>query len=197
MSDIIPEVSIQTPECPRPQLWHCYDGMATEVEVLDFIKALVVLTKPTIILETGTYLGYGTIRLAIGCKENGFGHVYTAEVDPNFYKMALQRFEQSDFNQYITAGEITGVGMIHEIKDTIDFAFLDSNLDTRLPEMEALFPKLSPTGTVVVHDTGTQHDGYIGGGPRTKMRNFAAAHGMQLINFSTPRGVCVMRKFFR
>src|ERR1700676_3065066 len=53
-----PEVCVATSVCPRPDRWHCYDEQATEVEVLDFLYALVVMLKPDVVLETGCYYGY-------------------------------------------------------------------------------------------------------------------------------------------
>ena len=46
-----------TPECPYPERWHMYDSMSAEVEVLDFLKALVITIKPELVVETGTFSG--------------------------------------------------------------------------------------------------------------------------------------------
>jgi len=187
------EVSYPTGECPEPQLWHCYDGMATEVEVLKFLKALVEVSKPKVIVETGTYLGYGTCYLAQGVKENGFGHVYTAEVNIDFAEAAKRRLIDADLYGYVVQIVENGQNMISGMHGPIDFAFLDSDLYTRLPELEVLYPKLSQSALVVVHDTGRQHDG-PGTGPRSQMAWFAKQHQMQILNLDTPRGVVIMRR---
>ncbi len=63
------EYTPPTPECPNPKLWNMVDSQTTELEVLDFLKSLVTTLKPKLILETGTFLGYGAIKLGEGVKE--------------------------------------------------------------------------------------------------------------------------------
>ena len=75
------ECTPRTPECPNPRQWHMADSQSTELEVLDFLKALVTTVKPRLIVETGTFLGYGAIAMAQGLKSNGFGRVITIEQD--------------------------------------------------------------------------------------------------------------------
>src|ERR1700741_2792930 len=70
-----------TPECPHPERWHMYDSMTAEVEVLDFLKAIVTTIKPELVVETGTFSGLSTLRIAEGLKANGFGRVITCEYD--------------------------------------------------------------------------------------------------------------------
>src|SRR5258708_28804264 len=46
-----PEYHKPTPECPHPERWHMYDSMTAEVEVLDFLKAIVPTPNPEPALE--------------------------------------------------------------------------------------------------------------------------------------------------
>src|SRR5271170_7877802 len=89
----LPEVSSSvTVECPDPQKWKMYDGNATEVETLEFIYALVRLLKPSVCIETGTWLGYGTLYIAQALQDNGLGKVSTAEVDTGVCTQASALF---------------------------------------------------------------------------------------------------------
>src|SRR6202048_1172469 len=88
-----PEYTAATPECPQPELWRMLDSQTTEVEVLDFLKTLVTTVKPKLVVETGTFLGHGTVKLAEGLKENGFGKVITIEFDPAIRARAEERFK--------------------------------------------------------------------------------------------------------
>src|SRR5260370_5512937 len=72
-----PEYHRPTPECPHPERWHMYDSMTAEVEVLDFLKSLVTTVKPELVVETGTFSGLSTLRIAEGLEPNGFGCVST------------------------------------------------------------------------------------------------------------------------
>src|SRR3954468_15167812 len=62
-----------TPECPHPERWHMYDSMTAEVEVLDFLKSIVTTIKPELVVETGTFSGLSTLRIAEGLKANAIG----------------------------------------------------------------------------------------------------------------------------
>src|SRR5260370_13790336 len=53
-----------TPECPHPERWHMYDSMSAEVEVLDFLKAIVTTINPEVVVGTGTFSGFSTLRIA-------------------------------------------------------------------------------------------------------------------------------------
>ena len=90
-----PEYSRPTPECPHPERWHMYDSMTAEVEVLDFLEQLVKTVKPELIVETGTFSGLSTLRLAQGLKANGVGRVITCEFDAKVFAAAKQSFDAS------------------------------------------------------------------------------------------------------
>ena len=62
------EYTPPSPECPHPERWRMMDSQTSELEVLDFLKALVMTIKPQLIVETGTFLGYGTLKMAEGLK---------------------------------------------------------------------------------------------------------------------------------
>jgi predicted O-methyltransferase YrrM len=194
---IKPEVSLPSPECPNPKLWHCYDGMATEVEVLEFLESLVRMLKPRVIVETGTYLGHGTLHLARAAAHNTVdglvgSEVHTAEVDDECRLKAEGYLVSLNLASFVTFHPTTGVEMIEAVSSPIDFAFLDSDLETRIGEMRELFPKMSKSCVVAVHDTSTFHAKH--GGPRDPFLAFAKDHGMQIINLDTPRGLCLLRR---
>lgn len=186
------EVALPSLECPNPQLWRCFDEMATEIEVLDFLYAAVRMLKPKTIIETGTYVGLGTLYMARAAKDNGFGHIHTSEIDEAIWNKARKLLSIAGFGDVVTTYGHSGKEMIDCLPAPIDFAFLDSNLDTRIGEMEALISKLSPSAVVAVHDTSTNHDKH--GGPRTPFLQFAKQNGLQLIQFDTPRGLTLLRR---
>lgn len=188
-----PEVAVATPECPHPEQWLCIDGEASEVEVLEFLYALVRMLKPRMVLETGTYLGYGAYCLACAVRENGFGAVHTAEPSPEVRQRAQQFLQAQGFADVVAVYGCTGEELIARMQAEVDFAFLDSELDTRIGEMRILLPKLSARGIVAVHDGNTFHDRPGTGGPRTPFHDFAVQHDLQLLNLDTPRGLILCR----
>jgi predicted O-methyltransferase YrrM len=182
LTEVKAEVSEKSVECPTPEKWLCYDGMATELEVLNFIEALVVLTKPNIIVETGTWYGYGTIHLAHAVKANKQGIVYSAETDSNILSIAKTNILQQGMLDVVELHHGTGIEMINSL-ESIDFAFLDSgDGDTRCAELKALLPKLN--GFVVIHDTGSTHAGW-----RDQVFASITELSLKSLQFATPRGL--------
>lgn len=187
--DIKPEVCIATKVCPFPELWHCYDEQATEVEVLDFLYALVIMLKPRRVVETGCYNGFGTERLAKGCRENGFGVLYTCDISKEQVDNTVSRLKQGGY-QGIIVNQCSGIQLIHTVAGAVDLAFLDSGPDeNRCDELRALYLKISPGGVVALHDTG------IHGFLREKyLPPLLRELNMQYIYFDTPRGITLCRK---
>src|SRR5450432_1966935 len=98
-----PEYHKPTPECPHPERWHMYDSMSAEVEVLDFLKSIVTTLKPELVVETGTFSGLSTLKIAEGLKTNGVGRVITCEYDPKVFAAAEKRFAASNLKPWIEA----------------------------------------------------------------------------------------------
>lgn len=185
---IIPEMSHPTSVCPDPSKWHAFDDMTTELEVLEFLTALVVMMKPKIVIETGCYKGYGTQALFNGMSKNGFGSLYTCDMGMKEVVDTSNRIGPTTLTVRII--QCSGVEMIEKHEGIIDFAFLDSGPDEiRCHELKALYPKLSPGGVVAIHDSGIQ--GFL----REKyLPPLLRELDMQHVFFDTPRGLTVCRK---
>jgi prolipoprotein diacylglyceryl transferase len=148
-----PEYSRPTPECPHPERWHMYDSMSAEVEVLDFLCQLVKTVKPELIVETGTFSGLSTLRLAEGLKANGVGRVITCEFDRKVFAAAKQRFEYSGLGPWIDARNVSSLDM--NVEGTIDMLFCDSDAPLREQEVRRFLPQLNPWGLILMHDANS------------------------------------------
>jgi prolipoprotein diacylglyceryl transferase len=148
-----PEYSRATPECPHPERWHMYDSMSAEVEVLDFLQQLVKTLKPQLIVETGTFSGLSTLRLAEGLKANGFGRVITCEYDPKVFAAAQQRFASSGLQQWIDARNESSMEM--QVEGTIDMLFCDSDAPLREQEVRRFLPQVNQWGIILMHDANS------------------------------------------
>lgn len=185
---IIPEMSVPTSVCIDPSRWHAYDNMATELEVIDFLRALVIMLKPRVAIETGCYHGHATRAIAEGLHEEGRGHLYSCDLGNAEIEMTRMRLDH--LARYVILAQVSGIDLITFLDDPVDFAFLDSGPDEcRALELRALYPKLTPGGVVAIHDTGIQ--GYL----REKYLGPALRElDMQAIYFDTPRGLALCRK---
>lgn len=176
-----------THECPRPELWKMLDSQTSEMEVLDFLKALVMTVKPRLIVETGTFIGYSAIKMAEGLKANGFGKVITIEYDPAIFAKAKERIDASGLREWIEYRNASSVET--EIGGTIDLLFSDSHLPLREQEVRRFLPQVDPRGLILIHDSSShfrvvreaalrlEHEGLI-----------------SVVLLSTPRGLAVAQK---
>src|SRR5438128_9916042 len=96
-----PEYHRATPECPHPERWSMFDSMTAEVEVLEFLRAVVTTIKPELVVETGAFSGISTLWIAEGLKANGRGRVISCEFDPVVYAKAKERIENCNVGRWI------------------------------------------------------------------------------------------------
>jgi prolipoprotein diacylglyceryl transferase len=148
-----PEYHKPTPECPHPERWHMYDSMTAEVEVLDFLKTLVTTIKPELVVETGTFSGLSTLRIAEGLQANGFGRVITCEYDPAAFAAAKKRFDSSNFGKWIDVRNESSLEL--KIDGRIDLLFCDSDTAIREQEVRHFLPLVNPHGLILIHDASS------------------------------------------
>lgn len=181
------EYSAPTPECPNPDLWSMVDSQSTELEVLDFLKALVTTVKPHLIVETGTFLGYGTIALAEGVKTNGFGRIVTIEYDPIIYAKAKERIEAAGLAGWVECRNESS--LVTRINGTIDLLFSDSALVLREQEIRRLLPQVDSRGLIAIHDASSHFQ---------IVREFALRMEQEgllsVVMISTPRGLVIAQR---
>lgn len=172
------------PHCPRPhEYWSAPDQDATEYEVTEFIRAFVRLTKPRVVVETGTYLGNTTAAISGALLDNvtkpdDEGMVVTFEVDEARAKRAQERFASNE-RVKVVHGKVGGFL-------DIDLAFIDSGMQSRQEDMDAIWPKLRPGGIVLVHDTA----------PKRPPGMVRPSGPYTMLEIATPRGLNIFQKPF-
>jgi prolipoprotein diacylglyceryl transferase len=182
-----PEYHRPTPECPHPERWHMYDSMTAEVEVLDFLKVLVTTVKPELVVETGTFSGLSTLRIAEGLQSNGFGRVITCEHDPKVLAAAQQRFDAAGLGQWIDARNESSLEM--KIEGRIDMLFCDSDPPLREQEVRKFLPQMNPHGLILMHDASSSMKMVREGALRLEAEGL-----ISVLLLPTPRGLVVAQK---
>src|ERR1035441_6435802 len=142
-----------TPECPHPERWRMFDSMTAEAEVLEFLRTIVTTTKPELVVETGTFSGISTLWIAEGLKANGRGRIVTCEFDPEIYKNAKDRIENSGLAGWIELRNESSLDM--KIEGTIDLFFSDSDMPIREQEIRRFLPQINPYGLILMHDASS------------------------------------------
>ena len=182
-----PEYHKPTPECPHPERWHMYDSMSAEVEVLDFLKALVVTLKPELVVETGTFSGLSTLRIAEGLQGNGLGKVITCEYDAKIYAAAVERFKSSGLSRWIEARNESSLET--KIHGQIDMLFCDSETSIREQEVRRFLPQISPYGIIVMHDASSTMKAVREAALKMEQEGL-----LSVLLLATPRGLVLAQK---
>jgi prolipoprotein diacylglyceryl transferase len=182
-----PEYHKATPECPHPERWHMYDSMSAEVEVLDFLKSIVNTIKPELVVETGTFSGLSTLRIAEGLKQNGVGRVITCEWDKKVYDAAKKRFVESGLAGWIDARNESSLEM--KVDGRIDMLFCDSDVPLREQEVRRFLPQLNPNGLILIHDASSAMKTVREGALRLEAEGL-----LSVLLLPTPRGLVLAQK---
>ena len=140
------EISPPTADCPEPNLWEMVDPASVEVEVGEFLHALVRAVKPKVILETGTFRGETANNMAAACERNGFGIVITC--DP-------VKIWQKPLHPRVYYHQTSSLDLM--ISQPIDLLFCDSEDSIRPLEVERFSGLLHLRSVIVIHDTGGMH----------------------------------------
>lgn len=182
-----PEYHKATPECPHPERWHMYDSMSAEVEVLDFLKALVITLKPELVVETGTFSGLSTLRIAEGLKENGVGKIITCEYDAKVFAAASERFQSSGLAPWIEARNESSLEMA--VPGRIDLLFCDSETSIREQEVRRFLPQISLYGVIVMHDASSSMNAVREAALKMEREGL-----LSVLLLPTPRGLVLAQK---
>jgi predicted O-methyltransferase YrrM len=182
-----PEYVPPTAECPHPERWKMLDSQTSELEVLEFLKSIVMTVKPELIVETGTFLGYSAIKMAEGLRANGFGKLITIEHDAAIFAKAKERIDASGLGNWIEYRNASSLET--QIAGTIDVFFSDSYMKTRDQEIRRFLPQLNPQGLLLVHDASS-HFGVV----RDAVLQMEAEGLISTVLLSTPRGMVVAQK---
>jgi predicted O-methyltransferase YrrM len=165
------------PDCPYPERWNATDEDSTEVEVSEFVGALVRALQPDLVLETGTAWGQTALHIGHALVQNGQGKLITLEVDP-------ERVSASRRRTALLPVEVREEPSLdYTPARWIDFAWFDSLFELRAPEFLHYSPWLRPGTIVGFHDTGPHHP------LRPQLDDLADQGRLRLIYLPTPRGV--------
>lgn len=145
--DVYPECSGPTENCARPELFTMNSRIGSETEVSRFLEAIVYLTKPRFIIETGTFQGDGTISLAEGLRKNKFGHMTTIEIDPLLADKSRQKLSGYPVEVFC------GNSLMYTPTEPIDLLFLDSKRTLRKEEFLRFKPYLHEKSLIIWHDS--------------------------------------------
>src|SRR5215813_11500221 len=182
-----PEYHRATPECPHPERWRMFDTMTAEVEVLDFLKCLMTTVKPTLVVETGTFLAVSTLYMAEGLKQNGSGKIITCEPDKEVFAKAKEKIEASGLKKFIDYRCESSLET--RVTGTIDILFCDSLPELREPEVRHFLPQINPNGLILMHDASSHLKTVRAAAQRMEEEGL-----LSVVFLPTPRGLVIAQK---
>lgn len=134
---------------------------------MHLLYSLVRYRKPTLIVEAGTYRGHATCAMALACKQNGVGNVYSADIED--YR-AADAIEANGLAEYVTLFHGDYGAMLEQFNmRSIELAFIDSGptvapagetspsvmSNIRFLHAEATGSRLAVGGMMVIDDMRT------------------------------------------
>jgi hypothetical protein len=130
-----------------------YNTGSTEIEVLNWLYASILLLKPQHLLETGAANGLGTIALASACKANGFGRVHSIEIDAEVCARAQGLLKRARLDRWVEYHCQDSREFLRETSIEFDFGFFDSLCEIRAEECAICMERGILSGPAVFHDT--------------------------------------------
>ena len=115
------------------------------------LEFLVFALRPQRVLELGTYSGYSSISMAAALPPGG--HIDTCEVDETHAAVARRYQEEAGVADRITIHLGPALETIERLDGEYDLVFIDADKLTYPVYYEALVPRLSANGIMVLDNT--------------------------------------------
>ena len=103
------------------------------------------------VLEIGTFSGYSALSMAAGLAPDG--RIDTCEVDERRAEVARRFIARSPYADRITVHLGPALETIARLEGGFDFVFIDADKGSYLDYYEAVLPRLSERGLIVVDNT--------------------------------------------
>jgi caffeoyl-CoA O-methyltransferase len=113
-----------------------------------FLELLVFGLGARLVLEIGTFSGYGTLSMAAGLAPGG--KVITCDVNPKAVDVAKRHAASSPYADRIDFRLGPAIDTIATLDGPFDFVFIDADKTSYLDYYEAVVPKLSERGLIAV-----------------------------------------------
>lgn len=146
------------PHCPeeKAHLLHTFrqPGLGSEFEMMNFLHSVILLWKPSMILETGTSWGYTTLALAAACEFNGVGRVVTLDVEgrrQQHAKATAKKYGLDHLIEYVCEDSLKWTKNYDG--DPFDFILFDTMLPIRWQEYQNMLNNGKISGVFCTHDT--------------------------------------------
>ena len=166
-----------------------------------FMMLLTKLISPKLAIEIGTFTGYSSIWIARGLPADG--HLICMDVNREWTDIARRYWARAGLEGKITLKLGAALETLGELSDTaVDLAFIDADKTSYVDYYEALVPRLSQRGAILVDNvlwsgqvvdaSDTERDtlalrefnSHVAGDPRTQQVVLPIGDGVSLITLA-------------
>ena len=116
------------------------------------LDAVVRRTKPKLVLEVGTFIGYSAIRMARVMPDRG--RIITLEINKTSADMAKENIEKAGFSDRVRIIRGDAKRIIPTLAGVFDLLFLDAEKDEYLTYLRSAERKLRKGSVVVADNVG-------------------------------------------
>ena len=149
------------------------------------LETLVFVMQPKLILEIGTFTGYGALSMARALPPDG--RIITLESDPEHAAFARRHIER---HGRIAVREGPALESIEALDGPFDLVFIDADKGGYVDYYEAVLPKLSPRGLIVadntLFDSVMPFNEHVAADPRTVQVFLTVREGVTIIRRASP-----------
>jgi caffeoyl-CoA O-methyltransferase len=157
------------------------------------LELLVWIGRPSRVLEIGTFTGHSALSMAAALPDGG--RIDACEIDPTRAAFAQRYFDRSPHGAKITLHVGPAGETIERLEGEFDFVFIDADKDGYIGYYEAVVPRLSPRGLIVVDNTLWGGRVVSSDGPATRFNEHVAADPRTVQILLTVRdGLTLIRK---
>jgi caffeoyl-CoA O-methyltransferase len=123
-------------------------GMMTGKLEGRFLKMLVHLLQPEIVLEIGTFTGYSALSMAEALPPGG--RIITCDVSEEHVAIARRHIDASPYADRIELRVGPALDTIAGLQGPFDFVFIDADKTNYRNYYDAVLPKLSDRGAIAI-----------------------------------------------
>jgi len=113
-----------------------------------FLKLLVQLCQPKLVLEVGTFTGYSALSMAEGLPDGG--RIITCEIDPKAQQIAQEAFNASPYGDRIELRMGPALDTIRQLDQEIDFSFIDADKKSYPDYYKEILTRTRPGGVILL-----------------------------------------------
>ncbi len=110
-----------------------------------FLRFLCNIISPQKVLEIGTFTGYSTINLAMGCQ----GQVHTIEVNPELETIIRKYLKESGVEDRVHLHFGEALNIIPTLAETWDLVYIDADKPNYLAYYRMVFPLVRKGGWII------------------------------------------------